>query len=176
MSRTLGGTLGTTVAATATKPGYLIEIVLSTTYRYSTRGLINWDIYSFSPGDVRVSGMAVDASQPTSSASLLIAAAMSWASIARSETIPGAEVRVWQFYGDTDPDVDEVVLLFDGVGDSVSINDAGSVTITLTQAGGATLYLPRTYMTPAAGFNHLPKDGQLVTFNSETVRLTPDGV
>jgi len=176
MSRALGGTLGTSVAATATKPGYLIEIVLSTTYRFSTRGLIDWDGSLWSPGDVRVSGMAVDASQPTSSASILIAATMSWASIAHSNTIPGAAIRVWQFYGDTDPAASETVLLFDGVGDSASINDAGAVTITLTQAGGATLYLPRTYMTTANGFNHLPKDGQLVTFNGETVRLMPDGV
>lgn len=174
--RTPSTATNTAIGQTVTTPGYLIYLDVGAGYRYSTRGTVTWDSQTWTAGDVEPSGMAIDVSSPTASASLRFAGSMGWATIARANTIPGSQISIWKFYGDSNPGASDPIMLYDGVGDDVQISDSGEVAITLTQPGGATLYVPRTYMTPGNGFNSLPRDGQLVTFNGEQVRLRPEGI
>ena len=93
-----------------------------------------------------------------------------------SEGVAGRACSVWKFYGDTAPATGDPVKVFDGVCDSADIPENGPVRITLQQSGGTTTFCPRTYLTAAAGFSFLPTPGQIVTWNDETVRLSPEGL
>lgn len=174
--RTLGGATTTEVGAAVTRPGYLIEIAFSTTVRFSSRGTISWSGQTWTAYDCNVRGLGVDSSEVQTEGALDIGNAdLVMSTLILSEGVSGRAVRVWKFYGDASALADPV-LLFDGMADEATISDNGRVLITLQQAGGRTLYCPRTYITPDAGFHWLPPQGQKITWNGETITLTPDGI
>lgn len=177
MSRTLVGTTSSGVGAAVTAPGYFIEITwASSTGRYSTRGTLTWNSQTWTATDVRVSGLATDAGSPSIGGALRFGNAdLAIGTLILSDGVAGRAIRIWAFYGDSNPGASDPVLLFDGIGDGAALDDVGSATIELAQSGGVTLYVPRLYMTQAAGFNWLPADGQIVEFNGERIRLTPEG-
>lgn len=174
--RTLGGATTTEVGAAVTRPGYLIEIAFSTTVRLSSRGTIDWSGQTWSAYDCSVRGLAADSAEVQTDGALDIGNAdLAMSAYILGDGVSGRAVRVWKFYGDATALADPV-LLFDGIADEAVIADDGRVSITLQQAGGRTLYCPRTYITPDAGFNWLPAQGQKITWNGETITLTPDGI
>lgn len=172
--RTLAGTTASGVTAAVTQPGYLVEIGWSTPWRLSTRSTLTWDSKTWTAYDVQVTGLA--ASGASASCTLLLGNTDLAASYAvLTEGASGIAFKIWAFYGSA-PGASDPVLVFEGIGDGASIPESGPVSISLVQSGAATLYCPRTYLTPDAGFNHLPTPGQLVTWEGETIRLDAEGI
>lgn len=175
--RTLVGTTSSGVAAAVTTPGYFVEFGWSSTGRYSTRGTLTWNSQTWTATDVRVSGLADDSSSSALEGVLQFANAdLAIGALVFAQGVAGKTVRVWSFYGDSNPGASDPVLVFDGIADSAQFRDGGPVVIRIMQQAASTLYIPRIYMTPAAGFNWLPADGQLIEFNGEKVRLTSEGI
>ncbi len=175
--RTLAGTTSSGVAAAVTTPGYFVEFGWSTTGRYSTRGTLTWNAQTWTATDVRVAGLADDAASAALDGTLIFGNAdLAIGTLVFAQGVAGKSVRVWAFYGDTAPGASDPVLVFDGIADSATFADGGPVTIKIMQAATATLWIPRLYMTPDAGFHFLPADGQIVEWNGERVRLTSEGI
>jgi hypothetical protein len=181
--RTLSGAMGTAVTAAVTLPGYLVQIGFSSPLRLSTRGTLTWNSLTWTAGDVRVSGIAVESSRAALNCELTISNAdasigglgSTIASLVLAQGIAGLACSVWAFYGEA-PALGDPVLVFSGIGDEASIPEDGPVRLSMTQTASTTLYCPRTYLTPADGFSFLPTAGQIVTWNGETVRLDPEGI
>ena len=177
--RTLAGTTSTGVAAAVTLPGYFVKIAFNNgnnTSYLSSRGTLTWDSHSWTGYDVTVSGLAVDGGGSSQNGSLSIGnqdAVIGGLVMLRG--VSGTAITVWAYYGDTAPATGDPVKVFDGVGDTADIPENGPVRVSLQQSGGTTLYCPRTYMTPENGFHVLPTEGQIITWNNETIRLTSEG-
>lgn len=176
MSRTIGTNIATEVAAAVTRPGYLVEIMFTSPVRVSSRGAFAWDGRDWTAWDLAIAGLGVDGGASSLDGSVTLGNAdYSIGALVLAEGVSGRAVKVWKFYGET-PAADDPVLLFSGVGNNATINPTrGTVQITLQQSAGKTLYAPRTYIGRAAGFNHLPARGTLITWNGETFRLEPAG-
>lgn len=175
--RTLTGTTSSGVAANVTLPGYFVEIAWSSVGRYSSRGTLTWNAQTWTATDFRVAGLAADSGSSNITGTLTFNNAdLNIGALILAQGVAGRSIKIWQFYGDSAPGASDPVLLFDGIGDTSTITDNGRASISMQQAGAVTLYVPRAYMTRADGFNWLPADGQLVEWNGERVRLSPDGI
>jgi hypothetical protein len=174
--RTLVGSTSSGVAAAVTLPGYLIQIAYATTLRLSTRGTLTWNSQTWTAADARVSGLAVDSSRSSLAGELVLGNTdLTYGAQVLSEGVAGRAVIVWAFYGAA-PALADPVKVFEGVANEASIAEDGDVRISLQQASSTTLFCPRTYLTAASGFSFLPAVGQIVTWNGETVKLTPEGI
>ena len=173
MARTLTGTVTTAVGAAVTRPGYLVQIDFTSPLRLSSRGDVSWNSLSWGAWDVRITGLAIDGAASAQDGSLVLGNTdYTVGALVLGEGIAGRAVNVWKIYGET-PALTDPVLVFSGVADGAAINpDGGDVTIGLQQAGGVTLYCPRTYINRASGFSWIPADGTLIQWNGETFRLS----
>jgi hypothetical protein len=174
--RTLAGSTNSGVTATVTLPGYLIQIAFATTLRLSTRGTLTWNSQTWTAADVRLSGLSVDSSRSSLNGELAIGNAdLAIGAQVLSEGVSGRAVIVWAFYGES-PALADPVKVFEGVANEAAIPEVGPVRISLQQASGTTLFCPRTYLTAANGFSFLPTEGQIITWNGETIRLSAEGI
>ena len=175
MARTLNGTVTTAVGAAVTLPGYLVAIDFATPVYLSSRGDLTWNSKSWVAWAVRIIGLAIDGAASAQDGTLILGNTdYTMGALVLAEGVAGRAVSVWKLYGET-PALADPVLVFSGVADGATINpDGGDVTITLQQAGGVTLYCPRTYINRASGFSHIPADGTLIQWNGETFRLTAE--
>lgn len=174
--RTLAGATSTELAAAVTRPGYLIEIAFSTTVRLSSRSTVDWSGQTWAAADFSVSGLAADSASTATDGTVSFGNAdLSMSAYILGDGVAGRAINIWKFYGDAAP-IGDPVLLFSGYGDDATIDDRGRASVSLQQAGGRSLFCPRTYITPESGFNWLPPQGQKITWNGETVVLTPDGI
>lgn len=174
--RTLSTNTDAAVALPVTTPGYLIQFAWDTPEYYSTRSTVTWNSKTWTATNVRVDGLGAS-SQTAGGATLTFGNAdLAIGTLILSDGASGRAVSVWKFYGDSALSLTDPVALFSGVADEATIDDNGRATIRLVQAESTTLYCPRSFMTQAAGFNFLPADGQIVDWNDEIVRLTPEGL
>lgn len=141
--RPLSTTNSTGTASAITRPVYLVEIMLSTPVRVSSRETTTLRGNSFTAGSVRVDlgGSRVAIFNDSLTASFLAATS-------------GAAVRVFVLHGEgpfTDADAD---VLLEGEIGGVAVDEW--ITINVRQAPAKRL--PRLYVGPPT-FNHLPPDG-----------------
>lgn len=171
MKKVVSANVSTEVARTVTRPGYLVEIAFSTPFRISTRGDINWNGAVFITWGAEVD-IEVDASRSALAGTLrLHNTENALGTLILLEGIADRPIRIWSFYGETPGLFDAVPQLF-GVGDGASIDPGkGTVTISVMQAGGTTLYSPRSYITREGGFNFVPAAGSLYSWGGEQFRL-----
>jgi hypothetical protein len=175
--RTLAGSTSSGVTAAVTLPGYFVQISFATPQRWSTRGTLTWNSLTWTGYDVQVSGLIYDGAEASLNGALAIGNNdLAIGALVLSEGVAGRACSIWKFYGDSNPATGDPVKVFEGVCDSADIPENGPVRITLQQSGGTTTFCPRTYLTAAAGFSFLPTPGQIVTWNDETVRLSPEGI
>jgi hypothetical protein len=174
--RTLSSPTASAVTAAVTLPGYLIEIAFGTALRLSTRGTLSWNSLTWTAADARLSGIAVDGASSSLNGELMIGNTdLAIGAQVLSEGVAGRSVSVWAYYGET-PALADPVKVFEGVANEAAIPESGPVRISLQQASSTTLFCPRTYLTAASGFSFLPAEGQIITWNGETVQLNAEGI
>lgn len=174
--RTLSGPTTTATAGPRTLPGYFVEILFSNPFRVTSRGTIaapiTWNGATWINWDVRVAGLAADASQSALSGSITFGNTdYSLSATILNEGIADRAINIWKFYGDS-PGTSDPVQLFAGVGADVSTEPKrNAITITLQQAGGKTGFTPRRYITKENGFSILPPEGKVISWNGENITL-----
>ena len=174
MSKELTPGLTTAIAATVTEPGYLVRLELpAQTLRLSSRGDVTFRGELYVARGMRV---VLDEEGETGAvgATITIADAdKTYTAIVLSEGIADRPLSVWQFYGNaTTLGYGDAVCRATGVGDESEINvNEASVTLTMAEAGGATQFSPRRYITKQEGFSILPPSGTLIVWAGEQFKL-----
>lgn len=173
--KTLTAAVQTEIAKPVTLPGYLVEIMFSTPFRVSSRGDINWDGKVFIAWGFDVQGLDTDAARSALQGTLdFLNTDNALGTLVLNEGVADRAIRVWQIYGEA-PGTFDPVPMFAGAGDDASLDPkAGRCQITLMQAGGVTLFAPRSYITREAGFNFLPASGTIINWGGEQYRLDRD--
>ena len=173
--RTVTAAVTSDLAAAVTRPGYLIEIAFAAAARFSTRGAITWSGQPWAPYDVRVAGLEADVTTANQGGTLVFGNAdLAFSAFILAEGVSGRACRIWKITSDA-PALADPILIFDGVCDGATIDDQGRAAITL-QRTSSTIFCPRSYMTQAAGFSHLPVAGQVLHWGGETLTLTDGGL
>jgi hypothetical protein len=170
MARTLTAPVVTAVGNRVTLPGYLVRVDFAPPLYLSSRGPITWGGNDWAAWDIEVSGLSVDGASSAQTGSLRLGNTdYSIGALVLLQSVAGRGVSVWKYYGDAPNDP---LLIFAGVADDSTIDpDGGAVAIGLQQAGGATLFCPRTVISRAAGFSQLPPRGTIINWNGEKFRL-----
>lgn len=164
MAKTLTATLTTATAQTVTQPGYLVELAFAVPLRLSTRGDQAWNGLPWTGGRLG-KVRATDGGGTVEIINTDLAAG----ALALNEGVADMPIRVWAFHTDN-PDLADVVPVFDGVGDGVEIGD-NIIRIKLAADGRRTSYSPRRFVNAAAGFNHLLPAGSRISWGGEVFVL-----
>ena len=175
MTRFLSPPTATGTSAPVTLPGYLVEIDFATPIYLSSRGNLTWNGQSWIAWDVRITGLGIDGAASSQNGNLTLGNTdYTIGALVLQQGAAGQVVKVWKFYGEA-PAAADPVLVFAGVADAAAIDpDNGTVTMTLQQEGGITQFSPRTYITYASGFSHIPPSGTVIHWNGDTFTLTAE--
>ena len=169
--RTLSAALLAELGATVTRPGYLIDIAFSVPLRLSTIGDVIFDGASYVAADATVSGVAWDAGGGQRGRLVLGNADLAIGTLVLDEGIADRGIVITAVYAGALAVADAVVV-FDGVGDTASIDPgSGKVSIELAQQGRRTTYCPRRTISAATGFRHLQPAGTRIAFGGEIYTL-----
>lgn len=170
MSRGLSTATKNAAAADITTPCYLVELRLAATYRFSSRGDVPWNGFTFASSALRVSDVS-DA--PDGSSQVRVEVGNTdlafGAAVLLDAALQGRGVSVWFHYGAA-PAAADPVKLFEGVVDSAGIDQA-AVRFMLTNAIASATYLPRRRITRAAGFTRLLPAGRVIQIGTQMIRL-----
>lgn len=152
-------------AAPITRPGHLIEIGFDTPVRYATVGDVTWNGVAWSGNRAaEVLGLS-DAGGQIMFGNIDDA----FAALVLGTGVAGRAVRVWSIDAAALATADPV-LIFDGEADDAEV-DVERVTIRLVAQSAATLYGPRRYIGPSAGFTQLVPAGTVITVGSTRLTL-----
>lgn len=162
MPRDLSGSLPADIAAPITRPGYLVEIGFADPLRLSSRGDQSYDGLVWTGG--RLGKLAI--TEAGGSLELMNTDLLAGA-LVMGEGVADRAVRVWAFYGD---DPADVAALFDGVADGAEIG-ADRVRLTLAAQNARTLFSPRRFVGPSAGFSRLTQAGTRLAWGGQTIIL-----
>jgi hypothetical protein len=168
--RTLSSPTSTAVAKTITQPGYLVELDFSTVQRFSSRGDVSWNSFTWLNNNVVV-GQLQEA--PNGSVQLALAignADLAFGAVCLNEAPQEKTVTVWAFYEGATASGDPVQI-FSGVIDGCDISEA-MVNLQLRDLNSRTLFIPRRRATPATGFNHLLPSGRVIQFGGVRYEIT----
>jgi hypothetical protein len=150
-------------SALFTTPGYLVEIVWSSTVsRFSSRADQTFGGYLWLGG--RLGKVRLDENGGGGSVELMNGDLLASA-LALNESA-GRPCRVWKFYTDN-PAGGDAVQVFDGVTDEMDFSNYDRARIALVDEP---LARART-ISPATGFNHLMPEGSTLTWGGQTIRL-----
>jgi hypothetical protein len=181
--KTLTTAYSSVVTATKTLPGYLVEIIMPTTYlRFSSIGDVTWKGNYFIGSSIKVSGISsnpggnstgnLSLSPDPSDPNILVGYALN-----SNEGFMGREIRIWSFdstlVGSTTTGVLETadaIPIFSGIGDNVSI-DKLEITISLSSSSITYLYAPRVKICKASGFNFIQPKGLRIPWGNEVFVL-----
>lgn len=170
MTRALTTATKNAAGATITAPGFLIELRLSTTYRFATRGDVVWNSITWAKQNLQI-GEIVD--QPDGSSKMRASVGntdLAFGAVVLAESqIQGAGVSVW-FHYDSALALADPVKLFEGVVNQATV-DHSAVSFEFTTSYDTASYLPRRRITREAGFNRLLPAGRVLQIGAMKFRL-----
>ncbi len=167
MSRTVSVATTAKLDATAYAPGFLVQLDLSSTLRFSTRGQVthNGNIYIPAVLDVRElqddsSGGSLVFNDPTLAIQMLV----------RTESLIGKRVQVARYYegatASTDP-----IWFFDGYIASAREEAPPMMQIGISRAAALLSLSPARRVGRATGFNVMTPEGSIIRFRGSEFRL-----
>lgn len=169
--RAISGALATRLIATATAPGYLVELGFSTTQRWSTRGTITWNSLSWTGIDFSATY------QPGSKGAQSDRATISLnnhdntiGTLLLSSNFSGLTCKLYFFDGDA-PASDEVTQIFEGVGDVFTLTPF-KATMSFASKGQDILKLPYTRIARNSIRDEITPPGTVVFWNGERYEIT----
>ena len=170
MPRTLSARTTTEVEKEiGAKPLYLVYLGYDTPLRKSSGPTLTWDGETWTADDMIVSvtpGKNVASLQMQNTDYV-------FGGIVLTTKLIDKVVKIYQLYGDTPYDVADAELLFDGVGGACQVG-LRWVTPSLHEGSTKIMYCPRIRCTKEIGFNHLPPDGLVISWDAETYTLPSD--
>lgn len=173
MSRTLVGTSASGITAAVTLPGYFVQLFFPTVLRISSRGTKSWGGYSWVETAFEVSSVPISSGSSTATATITFDNTDKvFSTRILSENVLGKVCQIYKYYTES-PGVSDPVLLFEGVVEAFDINGDTNVRLSLTMTSSV-VRCPRTYITPEAGFNHVPVNGQFVWFRDRRYKLVAE--
>jgi hypothetical protein len=155
----------TATAATITRPGHLIEIGFPTPVRYATVGDVEWG------GLTWIGNRSIKVGQMSDAGGTLTFGNVddAFAALVLGVGVAGRRVRLWSIDAAAlaagDP-----VLIFDGEADEASV-EVERVTMRVVAHSAATVYSPRRFIGPSAGFTHLVPAGSTITVGTTKMIL-----
>jgi len=171
MSRTLSATTTTEVATTITQPHTLIKIGYTSPLYYCSSGDLNWDGIAWTGQDITVTNLDPD----KGTGSLVIGDVSGvFGAMFLQYGIADIVIDIWRLYGETPWAAGDEEYLFSGVGGGATWAPKKSVRISLAPAANRVMFTPRLVIEKSLGFNHLPLEGQLITWEGETYVLERD--
>lgn len=167
--KTLSSSTSNAVAATVTKPGYLVQIDTTPVIRLSSRGTQSWDDEAWTGGRILRSSISTLAGGEQKAALELVNSDLAYSALALGSILSDIPVRMWKFYADN-PAVGDPVQVFEGVIDGVEIT-SDSVRFDLVSENARVLSSPRRFIGPSTGFNNLRPAGTKFTWNGQVYVL-----
>lgn len=167
MSRTISVSTTAKLDATAYAPGFLVQLDLSSTLRFSTRGEIsnNGNIYIPAALDVR------ELQDDSSSGSLVFQdPTLAIQTLVRTESLIGKRVRVARFYEGATATSDPI-WYFDGYIASAREEAPPTMVIAISRAAALLSLSPARRVGRATGFNVMTPEGAIVRFRNSEFRL-----
>ena len=168
MSRTISASTTTEVAKTITTPHTLVKINYTTPLYYCSSGDLTWNSISWSGQDIKVSNLNPDKGTGTLTIGDVSGV---FGALILQYGIADKDITIYRLYGSTPWPSGDEELLFDGVGGGVSWDPGKSVTIGLQPAANRMMFAPRIVIDSSLGLNHLPVEGQAITWEGETYIL-----
>ncbi len=169
--RTLSTPTGNAVAATSTRPAYLVEIHWSTITRLTTGSdALTWNGYVWAPAEVDLTGLRWENAGLLSASLMLGNANQQFSALALNEGVADTSIVVYA-YDQSATAAGDPVKVFDGVGGRCSLDD-DAVTIELTTQRVRALKSPRQRITRAAGYSLLPAAGTVIRWGNNRYVLT----
>lgn len=162
MARSLSSPTGSAVGASGTAPAYLIQINWSTISRLTTGATLTWGGYSWLSESANLSGLQWSRDGLQGATLRLGNDDQRYSALALGATA-GVAVAIYA-YDQAATAAGDPVKVFDGYCGKVDLDDDG-VTIALRTDGG--LKCPRTRVSPASGFNHLPPRGTVIMWGTQ---------
>lgn len=163
--KTLNNSLITAYGGPVQKPAWLVEITMSSVYRYCSHSQVTWDSQTWLKMDVDVGNLRVGAMQVSGSLVFGNADDAFGALALGVEGFADKRIRIWGFDAVVASPLpaDLPVLVCDAVGGGVEISP-DRVRVTLRDA---TEYLiaPRAIVAPEFGFTQLLPAGRTLTIN-----------
>jgi hypothetical protein len=140
-----------------TAPGFLLQIDFPAPLRCSTRGDVMFDGYVWLSMSMKIEGITFNEAGAQRGTLTFFDADSSIAGLLQHHGI--ADRRVTIFYFDADA-TEYPVCVFSGTGNKVS-GSKGNIVITFANMTGRTSMLPRRFIAPEFGFNHIVPDGAI---------------
>ena len=165
MSRSLSSPTSAAVGAVVTRPAYLIQINWSTVSRLTTGATLDWNGYTWSSEDVDLSGLQWGNEGLKGATLRLGNNDQRYSALVLNEGVADVAVAVYA-YDQAATATGDPVKVFSGVGGKVDLDD-DRVTIALRATKSRALTCPRTRISPANGFNHLPPRGTVIMWGAQ---------
>ena len=148
------------------KPIYLICIGYGTPLRKSSGPTLTWNSNSWTADD-----MVVSVNPDRNKGSLQIQNTdYVFGGLVQTDKLIDIPIKIYELYGDTPYAIADAELLFDGVGGACSIG-LRWVTVDLHEGSTEIMFCPRIRCTKEIGFNHLPPDGTVISWDGESYTI-----
>jgi hypothetical protein len=151
------------LGAIVTQPAYLIQINWSTVSRLTTGATLTWGGYSWLSESVALSGLQWGKDGLQGATLRLGNNDQRYSALTLNNATAGVSAVVYA-YDQAATAAGDPVKVFDGYCGKVDLDD-DSVTIALRTDGALTC--PRTRVSPANGFNHLPPRGTVIMWGAQ---------
>ncbi|MDR0249834.1 MAG: hypothetical protein LBI35_00730 [Burkholderiales bacterium] len=140
-----------------TAPGYLLQIDFPVPLRCSNRGNVMYDGQVWISMAMKIEGITFNSAGAQKGTLTFFDSDSSIAGLLQNHGIADRKITVYYFDADA---VDYPVCVFTGTGNKVS-GTRGAIVIAFANMTGRTSRLPRRFIAPEFGFNHIIPDGAI---------------
>jgi hypothetical protein len=171
VKRTLDGGVKPELERDETKPRYLVRIGFDTPLYLSTGEEIEHDGDVYEPSDVTVGGIrggSVGAQETTIRLTDGDDSNNHYADLVQDENVVGKALEIWTTYIKRDGTHTTPALYFQGVCTSYDIDDM-TTAIRASNDDLNTLVVPTQSINAANGYNHLPRDGEVLVWMGQKI-------
>ncbi|MDR0250697.1 MAG: hypothetical protein LBI35_05245 [Burkholderiales bacterium] len=147
-----------------TAPGYLLQIDFPSPLRCSTRGNVMFDGHVWVSMSMKIEGITFNSAGAQKGTLTFFDSDSSIAGLLQNHGIADRKITVLYFDAGA---VEHPVCVFTGTGNKVS-GCKGNIVIAFANMTGRTSCLPRRFIAPEYGFNHITPDGAIDKIGSAT--------
>lgn len=165
MARALTPATAAALGLPTTQPAYLVAIDWSTPAHLTTGVTLTWNGITWAAEDADLSGLDWGSDGLNDATLRLGNNDQRYSALVLAEGVADVPIVAYA-YDQAATSAGDPVKVFEGVGGAVSLDD-DTVTITLRTAKARALTCPRTRISPANGFNHLPPRGTVIMWGSQ---------
>lgn len=167
MTRTVSAATIAKLDGNVWQPGFLVQMNLTATVRFSTRGAVTLSGNIYVPAVLDVNGLTDDS---TAGSLVFNDPTLAIQSLVRTENLIGKRVMVARFYEGATAAA-YPIWFFDGYVKSASEGAPPEVVIEVSRDAARRSLTPARRIGPSTGFNVMSPEGQIVRFRQSSFRL-----